>query len=182
MSTIPYRNLFAGGAGILGAIGDGFQPGNSLEVRGDGTTVQIEVVNPDGVDLQIERARAGTNLWTLIDEPTNETERTLLTTWMPDFIYRFRQFSASTSGARVFVTNEIPTQVNNGSSGGFVPRADSIEPTVVNIYEDIPSPTTVSSGTLFLVVSDPDEILNGLHVARGTPVGQPALYIEKLKT
>ena len=181
MSTIPYRNLFAGGAGILGAIGDGFEPGHSLEVKGDGTTVQIEVVNPDGVDLQIERARAGTNLWTLLDEPTNEIERTLLTTWMPDFIYRFRQFSASTLGVRVFVTNDIPTLVSNGSTGGFVPSYESIEPKLVDLYDDIPPATEVSSGTLFLVVSDPEEILNGLHVARGTPVGQPALYIEKLK-
>ena len=181
MSTIPYRNLFAGGAGILGAVGNGFEPGHSLEVKGDGTTVQIEVVNPDGVGLQIERARAGTNLWTLIDEPTNETERTLLTTWMPDFIYRFRQFSASASGVRVFVTNDIPTQASNGSTGGFVPSPEPIEPKLVDLYDDIPPPQTVSSGTLFLVVSDPEEILNGLHVAKGTPKGQPALFIEKLK-
>jgi len=181
VSTIPYRNLFTGGAGIFGAVGNGHEPGHSLEVRGNGSTVQVEVVNPGEAELQIERARAGTNMWTPIDEPTTVIMQSFLTVWVPEFIYRVRQLTASPEKVRLFVTNDVPAQINNGSSGGFIASPESIEPKLVDLYDDIPPATEVSSGTLFLVVSDPKEILNGLHVARGTPKGQPALFIDKLK-
>ena len=104
MSTIPYRNLFSGGAGILGVIGDGFEPGHSLEVKGNDSSVYVEIVNPDEVELQIERASVGTNLWTLTNEPILHN---FYAFWSSGFIYRIRQFAASTTGIQVFVINDI---------------------------------------------------------------------------
>lgn len=124
MSTIPYRNLFAGGAGIFGAIGDGFQPGNSLEVSGNGSAVRIEVSNVDAVPLHVERARAGTNLWSPLDQESTE-EGVFEAIWAIGFLYRIRQMSASPNGVIVFVVNNTQLQINNGSVGGFVPQENS---------------------------------------------------------
>ena len=45
-----------------------------------------------------------------------------------------------------------------------------------NRYDELPNPTTVPLGQLALVIADPNEFLNGLHVALG---GTPPTYWTK---
>ena len=115
--------MFAGGAGIFGAIGDGFVAGHSLEVGGNGSGVRIEVTNPDAVPLQIERARSGTNLWAPLDATSTEGG-VYETVWANGFIYRVRQTLDSTTGIVLFATNNL--QINNNEGmGGFVTQQNN---------------------------------------------------------
>ena len=50
----------------------------------------------------------------------------------------------------------------------------------VNRYEDLPSPETVNSGVIFIVVNDPLEELNGSHLALGSDIGEPATSYKQL--
>lgn len=43
-------------------------------------------------------------------------------------------------------------------------------------YSDLPDPTTMAVGALVLVKHDSQDVLNGLHLALGGPVGGNATY------
>ena len=93
-------------------------------MSGNGSAVRIEVSNVDAVPLHVERARAGTNLWSPLDQESTE-EGVFDAIWAIGFLYRIRQMSTSPNGVVVFVVNNTQLQINNGSVGGFVPQENS---------------------------------------------------------
>lgn len=115
-STVTTSNLFNGTSGIYGAIGDGVSPGHSLYVLGDGSTVEINVVNPDSAQVQVEVARQGTNIWEPIGEIITAS-RIYFALWENGFQYRVRQLTASPNGVQLFVINNANPSLPAVSSG-----------------------------------------------------------------
>ena len=121
MSTLTSTNLFSGGAGLYGPISDGFTPGISLEVFGNGSIAEVNVQNPDGAQMQIECITEGSNIWQPVGEIISATQ-SYFTQWSEGFIYRIRLLQASVTGVIVTVANNRPSApaASISSNGGFL--------------------------------------------------------------
>ena len=50
----------------------------------------------------------------------------------------------------------------------------------VATYDEIPAPSEIASGTEYIVTADPNDLLNGTHVAMGGAPGDPATYMDHI--
>ena len=50
----------------------------------------------------------------------------------------------------------------------------------VETYDDIPAPDQIDSGVEYIVTNDPDDSLNGTHIALGGLPGQPATHMDQI--
>ena len=50
----------------------------------------------------------------------------------------------------------------------------------VAVYDDIPAPSSIASGTEYIVTADPNDLLNGTHIAVGGAPGEPATHMDQI--